>query len=180
MRKLSSTGKKKSELVALAYSASIMKIPPVKTSEEEQKERAFVYSDFLKTDDGVLPDPLHDLRDGWVGESEGRAMCPPPPQCTTTYPITWTARSLDFVGRSCERDFSRITKEGKAYSDFASGWLKEVRYHPVFRQSSFCFLRAECTPSQRINNTPPPQHVGVSKENGRDSLGILFMLRWVS
>ena len=38
VRNLSSTGKKKSELVALAYSASIMNIPPVKTTEEEQKE----------------------------------------------------------------------------------------------------------------------------------------------
>ena len=56
VRNLSSTGKKKSELVALAYSAGIMNIPPVKTSEEEQKERAFVNSYILKTDDGALPD----------------------------------------------------------------------------------------------------------------------------
>ena len=37
---------------------------------------AFVYSDFLKTDDGVLPDPLHDLRDGWVCESKCCGMWP--------------------------------------------------------------------------------------------------------
>ena len=111
VRNLSSTGKKKSELVALAYSASIMNIPPVKTTEEEQKERAFVYSDFLKTDDGVLPDPLHDLRDGWVGESKGCGMWPPP--CTTTYLITLTMRSLGCGGKSYERDCSSTTRREK-------------------------------------------------------------------
>ena len=135
VRNLSSTGKKKSELVALAYSASIMKIPPVKTSEEEQKERACVYSDFLKTDDGVLPDPLHDLRDGWVGESEGRAMWPP----TMYHHISDYLDNEKFGLRRKELRARLLTdyKEGKAYSYFASGWLKEVRYHPVSRQSSF-------------------------------------------
>ena len=44
-------------------------------------------------------------------------------------------------------------KEGEAYSYFDSKFLKEVKYHPISKESPFCILSAYCTLSQKINST---------------------------
>ncbi|CAC5421812.1 unnamed protein product [Mytilus coruscus] len=57
-------------------------------------------------------------------------------------------------------------KEGKAYSYFTSGWLKEVCYHHIDNNSPYCFLKAECTASQRITDVPHTTWVLVEKASG--------------
>jgi hypothetical protein len=58
-------------------------------------------------------------------------------------------------------------KEGKAYSYFASNWLKEVLYHPISDDSPLCFLMARSTPSQNLNNVPHKIWVLVHKKSGK-------------
>lgn len=45
-------------------------------------------------------------------------------------------------------------KIGEAYQYFQSKWLKEVFYHPVNRTTTYCFLRAECTPISEPGSEP--------------------------
>lgn len=43
-------------------------------------------------------------------------------------------------------------KIGKAYEYFQAGFLKEVFYHQISEKSSYCILRARCTPSTKITD----------------------------
>ncbi|VDI71107.1 Hypothetical predicted protein [Mytilus galloprovincialis] len=119
------TSGKKEELVALVYSADLMKIKPVLTPAEERKLKADQYCDKLKAPKGIVPDPLIDLTSGWVTESKGVSMWPP----TMYYDIaTFLQKKED---KSLSDRLMKDYKEGKAYSYFTSGWLKEVHYHHI-------------------------------------------------
>ena len=45
-------------------------------------------------------------------------------------------------------------KEGKAYRLFDSGWLKEISCQKITDYSEYCFLKAKCTHSMKISDTP--------------------------
>ena len=45
-------------------------------------------------------------------------------------------------------------KEGKAYRYFTVGWVKEVFYHQISEESTYCVLKCRVTPSQRVSSTP--------------------------
>ncbi|XP_076076008.1 uncharacterized protein LOC143046832 [Mytilus galloprovincialis] len=154
------TSGKKEELVALVYSADLMKIKPVLTPAEERKLKADQYCDKLKAPKGIVPDPLIDLTSGWVTESKGVSMWPP----TMYYDIaTFLQKKED---KSLSDRLMKDYKEGKAYSYFTSGWLKEVHYHHIDSNSPYCFLKAECTASQRINDVPHTAWVLLEKISG--------------
>ncbi|XP_077967946.1 uncharacterized protein LOC144422063 [Styela clava] len=55
-------------------------------------------------------------------------------------------------------------KLGKPYSYFASMWLKEVYY---LRFKHYCILKANCFPSQRINDPPHKLWVCCRRDNGQ-------------
>lgn len=58
-------------------------------------------------------------------------------------------------------------KSSKAYSYFSNGWLGPILYHEVEPASSYCFLKADCRPSQRINDPPHNLWICVTKSNGK-------------
>ncbi|CAC5363191.1 unnamed protein product [Mytilus coruscus] len=154
------TSGKKEELVALVYSANLMKIKQVLTPAEERKLKADQYCDKLKAPKGIVPDPLIDLTSGWITESKGVSMWPP----TMYYYIaTFLQKKED---RSLSYRLMKDYKEGKAYSYFTFGWLREVCYHHIDNNSPYCFLKAECTASQRINDVPHTTWVLLEKVSG--------------
>ncbi|XP_041465992.1 uncharacterized protein LOC121416564 [Lytechinus variegatus] len=57
-------------------------------------------------------------------------------------------------------------KEQKAYSYFASGWMKEVEFHQITPDSKLCFLRTKCRPSQRKHDMPWSLWAAVEKQSG--------------
>ena len=53
----------------------------------------------------------------------------------------------------------------KAYSYFINGWLGLISYHHIDEKSKLCLLRADCRPSQRLNDTQHKIWVCVSKSD---------------
>ena len=64
-RGLPISGKRKDELVALTYAATVTKLPCVISKNEECALVAAEYKQLLAVGDTVLPDPLTELTDGW-------------------------------------------------------------------------------------------------------------------
>lgn len=160
-RKLKVTGTK-DELVARVFAAHEMSVPPVLTAEEERKEKGTGYHKLLSVPDGQLPDPFL-LEGGWLKEDEGIKFWP-----QTMFPDIAKFLFRDPASRTRplnERLMSDY-KEVKAFSYFASNWLREVFYHQIGDTSTFCFLKAECTPSQRVSDTPHKAWVCIEKKTG--------------
>lgn len=57
-------------------------------------------------------------------------------------------------------------KIGKAFQYFQSEWLKETFDHPVDMTTPYCFLRAECTPSQCLRSEPHKVWVCLAIDSG--------------
>lgn len=72
------SGKRKEELVAVAYASNALNLPCVITKAEESEAVKDDYGELLIVDvDNVqLPDPLKDLQD-WIGEVDGVRNWPP-------------------------------------------------------------------------------------------------------
>jgi hypothetical protein len=58
-------------------------------------------------------------------------------------------------------------KEGKAYRLFDAGFLKEVLYHQISKESDYCFLKAKCTHSMKISDTPHTAWIAALKTSGK-------------
>ena len=146
-RGLKTTGRKV-ELVALAYGANQMGVDTKRSSIEEKVKNKQDYSALLNINDDTIPDPL--FLKGWASEQSGITQWPP----TIYFDI---AEYLSTAPHSsiCDLKKRLMTdyKEGEAYSYFDSKFLKEVKYHPISKESPFCILSAYCTPSQKINST---------------------------
>ena len=68
--------KRKDELVALAFTASQMNLPAVKSKDAEKASACVDYQNLLTLQDGTtIPDPLP-LSDGWIAEKEGIHLWP--------------------------------------------------------------------------------------------------------
>ena len=74
-RGLPISGKHKVELVALAYAATVIKLPCVISKNEECALVAAEYQQLLAV--AVLPDPLTELTDGWPSQEDGIQNWPP-------------------------------------------------------------------------------------------------------
>ena len=70
-RGLKTSGRRKHELVALAFGAVEMGIPIKNTAAEGGRVRAARYHSPLLTKDGKLPDPFVGLTYGWLNEADG-------------------------------------------------------------------------------------------------------------
>lgn len=149
---------RKEELVALVFAAKRMPdyVKPITT--EAECTKSIQYDDLLKIPNGKLPNPT-DLK-GWINEEQGLSSWPP----TMAFDIGKYLLSVDNV--PLRNRLMSDYKEGKAYSYFASGWVKEVMFHAISESSDFCFLMTECRPSQNINNIPWKVWVAIKKKTG--------------
>jgi len=77
---------------------------------------------------------------GWKEEEYGVAFWP---MVTTFYIIKYLMLDSGDLN-----DY----KESKAYSYFKQGWLGKILYHPL-GTSTICFMKTDCRPSQRLNDT---------------------------
>ena len=101
-----------------------------------------------------VPVPLT-LKDGWVKESESMTSWPP------IYLSDHPGKDVDFHKRVLNE-----YKEGKAYRLFDSGWLREISYQKITDDSEYCFLKANCTYSMKISDTPHSAWICANKNNG--------------
>ncbi|XP_070550727.1 uncharacterized protein [Ptychodera flava] len=155
---------RKAELVALAYAASLLKIPLVKTASERQAERQKQYEATLNVDDQQLPDPLLDLKSGWEDESVGMSKWPP--TMITDIQTYLQKHETNLTCASLSKRLLKDYKEGKAFSYFSSLFLFEILYHKVTDDSPYCCLKSKCIPSQRIRDEPHTLWVIIDKESG--------------
>lgn len=159
-RGIKSSGRK-DELCALAFAARWENKTLVPTKADIYVSCAVDYTSLLQCGAVTIPDPLHDLTDGWKGEQVGLALWPP----TMHIDIAQYLLSK-FQGQDLTKRLLGDYKEGKAYSYFDCEWLKEVFYHPISVECNVCVLRSEATPSQRIGNIPHKVWVAIEKKSG--------------
>ena len=159
-RKLKVSGRK-DELVALVFSVlQTPELAPVTApSPSASGPGSGSLTDLLRVEDGtLLPDP--GTLTNWESETAAITKWPP----TMAFDIHAYLTNIDNV--PLKKRLMSDYKEGKAYSYFASGWLKDVQYHEISPTSKYCFLRSECVPSQRIRNIPWKVWVSVEKKSG--------------
>ena len=56
-------------------------------------------------------------------------------------------------------------KTSKAYSCFNRGWLGPLPFHNISQDCLYCFLKANCRPSERLNDPPHKLWICVSKKD---------------
>eukprot|EP00794_Sanderia_malayensis_P012122 gene12122-13374_t len=157
----------KEELTALAYGADQMNVPVKITADEDRKRKRESYEALLVVNDCRLPDPLalssenSLLGTPWLDEKAGMCKWPPVFQIQIAEFLLTADQSIG-LGKRLLSDY----KEGKAYSYFDSGWLKEIYYNEISPNSNYCFLKSESTPSQGINNIPHKIWVAIEKKSG--------------
>ncbi|KAK3109102.1 hypothetical protein FSP39_023080 [Pinctada imbricata] len=64
------------------------------------------------------------------------------------------------------KKFLNEYKVGKAYEYLQSIFVKEIFYHPISAASEICYLRAKCTPSQRLRDADHTMWIMVRKVSG--------------
>lgn len=79
-------------------------------------------------------------------------------------------KDVDFRKRILNED-----KEGKAYCLFSSGWLKGVYLNDITADSQYCFLKANCTHTVEISDTPHTARVSVVKKTQKDCDCLLYL-----
>ena len=159
-RGLRTTGPKV-ELAALAFSAHVLQLPEKLTQTEKQVMLYRQYADLLSFDGSTYPDPLTALKDGWISEKDGMKMWPPTMYYDICEFILNDTKELD-LARRVFRDY----KEKKGFSFVSSGFLFEIFYHEITKESKVCYLKACCRPSQNINHPPHTSWVMINKESG--------------
>lgn len=159
-RGLKTTGTK-NELAALAYGAKELGIPKKPGVSAQQEIKKKEYASLLIIGNDKIPDPLT-LKDGWLTEQTGISKWPPIFQVHIAEFILIGEQGKTDISKRLLSDY----KEGKAYSYFTSGWLKEVLYHDLAHSSKYCLLKSETTPSQSINNPSHNIWICVTKKTG--------------
>lgn len=159
--------------MALAYACHVMKKPETETYAENIKQAFDDYQGILRLPKGTtLPDPFK-ITDGWIGEGNDDGM-------THWPPIT----IVDIVDHFREQHINSDKllseyKAGKAYDYFKTEWLKEIFYKAIDEPwninypgtERYCFLKAKCTPLQRLNDTYHDVWIAVAKDTGRIACG---------
>ena len=147
----------KQELVARVFAASEMGIPVQPTHEERITTTANEKARLLDLGSGSS------LKD-WLRESDA----------ITSWPSIFLSDITVFLmedhpGKDValhERVLNEY-KEGKAYRLYESGWLKEIYWHPISTASEFCFLKANCTHTMKIGDTPHTAWIAADKKCGK-------------
>ena len=157
-RGLSTTGTK-AELAALCFSANSLNLPIKATDAEYLSSLHDQYQSLLFHDYKKQPDPLK-ISGGWKEEKCGIHLWPP--VCITDI-VTFL---IDHGNSENIKKFLNEYKVGKAYEYLESNFVKEIFYHPISAASELCYLRAKCTPSQRLRDADHTLWIMVRKVSG--------------
>ena len=153
---------RKQELVARVFAAVEQNIPVSESAAvlvaQASKEREIL----LVTPGENLPDPTT-LVASWIGESEGMKLWPSIFLCDITMYIM-----KDHPGNNIplQRRLLNEYKEGKAYRLYEGGWLKKIQINLLNDSCKYCFLRAKCTPSMKIQDVPHKVWICAEKRCG--------------
>lgn len=140
--------------VYMLYNNNVAELPGRREQDISRKKdyKSLVNSAYPATDPTKLQK--------WLGEKEGLRLWPP----VSYLDIHWFFQQNGSAGLSKEQ--LTAYKTGKAYSYFQCNWLKEVFYSPLSKAHKCCFLKAKCTPSNRVNDVPHNLWVKIIKESG--------------
>lgn len=117
-RGLPVTAKRKKELVAMVYCASLQNLPLVMSVSDQKATAKVEYTRLLNIDGNqTLPDPLTDLKDGWICEKDGACLWPP---CMA---ITISMYLVDQGERPLLSRLENDYKEGLSVKYFLTGLL---------------------------------------------------------
>ena len=109
------TSSRKDELVALAFSASVLELPLKPSIQQDNVSKANDYRNLLCVGGVQLPDPVTDLTTGWLNEKEGQSLWPPTMYADIAeYILTLTGP--DKKHEELRKRLLSDYKEGKAYS----------------------------------------------------------------
>ena len=139
--------------VYVLYNNQVAEEPEAKQQEASRR------SDY-KTIYGTGPvtgDPMRLKK--WLTEKEGLAQWPP-----VSY--VEIVKFISRKGHSLSADALTSYKTGKGFAYFYNDWLQEVFYHPVNKDCDACYLKAECTPSNRLSDEPHSLWVKANKKGG--------------
>ena len=161
-RGLKVSGLRKEELVARVFAAAEQNMPVCLDAASWVAQTQCERESPLKTPEGVLTDPS-ELHNGWIGELNGMTKWPPILLSDITLYIMKDHPGNDI---SLQKRLLNEYKEGKAYRLYSAGWLKQIYIHPVDNNCNYCFLKAECTPSMKINDVPHIVWICAKKESG--------------
>ena len=152
----------KADLVARAFVSWERKDPILQREVDLAEACNRQYQDRLRVGDTVLPDPDKIPEIEWKGEKGGLKLWPPI--------MLWDISQFLLADQARKDIGSRILneyKEGKGYRYYTSEWLKEVFFHDLGHVGpDLCFLKAQCTPSQRLSDVPHRAWILVYKTTG--------------
>ena len=137
-------------LVSRAFVASEEKVAVDVEMEERHRQTLSQYQQKLVIDGITLPDPFQLDSKSWISESKGGMIHWP-----SLYYLD-ISKYLDHINTpqdllhrlDCEY------KEGKGYRYFSGSFAKEIFWHPISQESSYCFLKNKVTPSHNTSSKP--------------------------
>lgn len=150
------TGAKK-ELVSTVFFLYNNRIEEQPGAKQQEASRKKDYRTLVNIKHSA-PDP-HVLK-RWTDEKTGIKLWPP----ITIVDIHWFMQCNGSTGLTT--DALTAYKQGKAFGYFSCDWLKEIFYTPISKSHACCFLKADCTPSNRINDLPHKLWVKAIKSSG--------------
>ena len=154
-----STDGTKAELAALCFASNEMKIPMKVSDSDYVYKLKKEYNDLLYVDGKLLPDPL-EIGGGWQDEKCGMSRWPP------LFLSDIVNFLIDRGNSKTVKSYMNDYKVGKAFEYLESNFIKEIFYHAISASSTVCFLRAKCTPSQKLKNESHTLWIAVCKESG--------------
>lgn len=146
----------KDELSARVYFLYNNQIPEEPGAKQQEASRKM---DYKTLHNAVVPtiDPARLSK--WINEKDGISQWPP-----VSY-----IEIVQFLlkhGQNLTADALTSYKTGKGFSYFYNGFLQEVFYHPIKKDSLVCYLKSTCTPSNRLNDTPHNLWTKIEKHSG--------------
>ena len=147
LRAISTTGTK-DMLVARTFFAYEQNLPILEDAKQQDVTRAHEYQELLKTEQGKLLDPLYDLTDSWLKDSDVYLNVP---KVSIDNVVTY----LNSKGvQTSATPFSKFKlnhyKDEKGYSYFHNNHIFDVMYHYISADTIFCFVKGKCTSSQGL------------------------------
>jgi hypothetical protein len=146
----------KAELCARVYVLYNQRVPEEPGAREREASRK---TDYGQLHNAVIPATDPNRLTKWISEQEGIHLWPP-----VSYIDIY--KFIMKHGSSFSTNALTAYKAGKGFGYFAADWLKEVDYHEINKTHKHCYLRAQCTPSNAINNEKHVAWVKAVKKDG--------------
>jgi len=152
-RKVSGT---KAELCAQVFVLYNDQVPEVPGAKEQEASRKAEYKKIFSAGPKTV-DPMRLKK--WQGEKDGMSYWPP-----VSY--VEIVKFISKHGHSLSSSALKSYKTGKGFAYYYNDWLKEVFYHPIKKDSEVCYLKANCTPSNRLSDEPHSVWIKAKKDSG--------------